>query len=802
MRTTRAGAMTEVRSSSESGASELPQEATSSESTKTGDGMIQKILEEALLASGLASLTVKNDIDDNARVGEGSAANAEAGGDNEDQGAAAKTKAASNIPKPHWMDITEVFTGAAGLLRPGELVQEAHFSLFDAMSAIELMDIKMDATLQWGTFSRFPKSFDDAVAGGYLKLCGQTPSEVVGVVDEVFACLATWLEGHTLAQTVFTCLYLLGTSKVENLYIRAFSQAIIKIAEFMRSCICQGRVFAEEDQQGVRFGFEMLDGISDTTVSAVLKEVEDKMLHLVKHATKNETDGSPQKGAINAQNDLTPLFDFSDAASLKALIVRLKFVKNLFGFVVSINKGTSQGIENALQKLSLCCSLIDEIRKTAELGKRLDPSNPLELGFHPVINQHLLPPSYKPYAIIPRDRGLEVLQTILEQVQRVLALGKINSFVDLFKAIVEFCSDKESPNILARSMLVTHCLQGDRKKLFGGQTIEMLLREDVRLMSNPPSLNLRSPLSTSPQGKENADRFFQHAVAPMMEYLRVFCQHRARLRQRIVRYMDQLSEFQQETERIDHLLNDLSMNIDPQRQHLACFGTWLLYYMLIMMTEYVVLGFEYNLYSPFEMHYVYWYLEYLYGWNHITLKSAGKLLMQEPPASGGKGKRKVKKKRELPKEKEREAAIIHAKRLMCIGIMRGLEALLLDEKIPQPTFEHGGRLICFHHRFLPFSVLGTPSMLTYEDYERLAGLHNYKGRDLNLYEASAKHFIAARTAVESIPHLDEDLEGLLKVVKTNIVIMNLASKGHKKESKLSPVFDFSVHQHFPVIRIN
>ena len=44
-----------------------------------------------------------------------------------------------------WMDITEEFTNLTGQLSLGKVVQMPNFRLFDAMTAVELMDPKMDA---------------------------------------------------------------------------------------------------------------------------------------------------------------------------------------------------------------------------------------------------------------------------------------------------------------------------------------------------------------------------------------------------------------------------------------------------------------------------------------------------------------------------------------------------------------------------------------------------------------------------------------------------------------------------------
>lgn len=807
----------------------VPEELSLSNSNaeQVNDGtreQVQKALEEALLATGLGDLLLSDQTADQAEIQtleeEGEAESDQAGCINltiqgvsctqEEQrdpegsptvstlkreshnpGSASDMQSPSpltDLPKVEWVDITEEFMSASRHLDHGELLQDDQFSLFDAMSAVELMDTKMDSALQWRTFSTYPHTLSEAVKMGILTCDGHSPEELLGIMDEVLACVATWLNGHTLAQTVFTSMYLLDLPRIENVYLRAFGQAIVKTVDYMRSCICQGRVYAEDDQQSVCFGFDMLNHVSETAVLAALKEAEEKMQGALKHPP-NSTLAAP-----------APIEE--DTEIWKALLVRLKFVRNLYSFVIAMGKGTAHGIETAVQKLSLCGGLINDILSSLSLGAELDPTHPLGLGFHPVINQHLLPPSYKPYAILPRPEALQLLQTIVVQLQTVFGFGKLDTFRDIYRAIKDFCLTKDSPNVLVRSLLVLVCLHGDRKKLFGTQPLDVLLKEDAKHLTLPPSLNSRSPLSTSLQGKDAVERFFGRSVAPMLEFLRVFCQHRARQRQRIVRCLEMMGDFQQESQRIDEVLNALSLKFDPQRQHLACFSTWILYYILELMIEYVYLGFEYDLYSPFEFHYVYWYLEFLYGWHQTAVKSAERLLLSEPQASG-KGKRKAAKKnrRELPKEKERETAIMHAKRLTCLGLMRGLEALILDNKIPQPSFNFGSEQFCFHHRFLPFTYLLTPQFLPYTEYVKLASVKNYEGKDLNLYDASAKHFLSARTAVESITHRDEELENLLKVIKTNVVIMNLTAKGHKRDSKAPPSFDYSVHEHFPVIRI-
>ena len=693
------------------------------------------------------------------------------------------------VPKIDWLDITAQFKQAAAQLDHGELIHDIHFSLFDAMSAIELADPKMDGMVQWRQFPKYPLSLKEAISCGYVRVDGHSNRMLIGVFDEILACIATWLEGHTLAQTIFTCLYLLDTSIVENLFLRAYATATVKVVEFIRKAIFQGWVCGEEDQQAVCLGFNMLGSVSDASVTTSLREARDKAMSL---ARARPSHGACDPSSVKAAN--------WNKAELEALVTRVKFMRSLFAVTTSLGKKNREGIHNAQQELAQCLSHLDSIQSTLHLGEPLDPLDPIALGFHPLINQQLLPPSYKRYAILPRAKAMEFLKSVLQQVQLVFNIGRLDSLQDLVHAIMNLCA-VDSPNVFARSLVVQLCIEGDREKLFGVRSLMALVREDVRTMYNPPSLNPKSPISSNQQVKETVDHFFYQAQAHLMEFLHVYCQHRARQRAEIAKYLESVGDLQQEAEGLDQLLHSLTAKFDPQRQHLACYSTWILYFISQLFIDYIHLGFEYNLFSPFENHYVFWYLEYAYGWQQTALKMSAKLLKQESQLAGRNKKKGKAKRRELPKEKELELSLLHVKRLICVGLMRAYEAFLLNNKIPRPSFEFASEELTFKNRFYPFAAINTPHPLTYQDYQRLAGISNYKGQNVNLFEASAQHFSTAKSALETVPQL-EDFQSLMKVIKTNLVVMNLAASGHKKDSRTPPQLDFTVNKRFPIIRIN
>ncbi len=95
-------------------------------------------------------------------------------------------------------------------LHLGELLHDDLFGLFEAMSAIEMMDPKMDAGMRCNRKNNGgkPMTFESARERGHLKVDIVANRELLGVMDDTLCCLVTWMEGHSLAQTVFTNLYL------------------------------------------------------------------------------------------------------------------------------------------------------------------------------------------------------------------------------------------------------------------------------------------------------------------------------------------------------------------------------------------------------------------------------------------------------------------------------------------------------------------------------------------------------------------------------------------------------------------
>lgn len=61
----------------------------------------------------------------------------------------------------------------------------------------------------------------------------------------IFTHQITWLEGHSLAQTVFTCLYVHNPDLIEEPALKAFALGILKVCDIAREKINKAAVFEE-----------------------------------------------------------------------------------------------------------------------------------------------------------------------------------------------------------------------------------------------------------------------------------------------------------------------------------------------------------------------------------------------------------------------------------------------------------------------------------------------------------------------------------------------------------------------------
>lgn len=710
----------------------------------------------------------------------------------------------SNLPSNvtyDWVDITEEFFKATEELKLGELLHDEMFGLFEAMSAIEMMDPKMDAGMMCNRGSKKVMNFDQAVKSEKLRLKELKMTEHIGIIDATLSCLVTWLEGHSLAQTVFTNLYLHKPNLIEDRVIKAFSICILKLVDIIREFINKAGVFEEEDFQPVIYGYKLANDVTDIRAAGMMREVEEELQRKVKMTRSKQ--GEQQDASTQIEHE-----------SALALFSRIKFCRLYYHALLLFNKKKCSGIEEIDRHLQQCGELMPVLQKTVNLGIHPDPNAesinradyPTIMGFEPLTNQRLLPPTFPRYTKIKgRHEAMEYLDMLVTRLRTVCRIIECTSFHSAVDFLTEF--SKSSPCVLSRSIVQLLYLTQPNKVL-GSQPMVEVLRDAVRTFIKPPALIPRSPLMNNTQAKEYVEGFLGHCVRPFCNLLQIYGHNRARQRDKLAHLLEELAALQDEADKVDAYLHNLSAKTDNPCPHLACFGTWILYHTLRVMIQYILSGFELELYSVHEYTYIFWYLyEFLYGWMVSALSRADSFLMEqdsraEQQQQKGRNSKKNKKKKR-PRPHGREIILNQALQNLCGGYYKAVAGFSLEGKLKQPSVEFDNEQVRYEHRFAPFNSVITPPPVQYAQYCEMTDLSHYVPSPTpeDLYIAACKCFQHSRMLFESIPEPNEEIMSIMKVAKTNFIVVKLLLSGHKKQSKDPPEFDFSLHKSFPIIRI-
>ncbi|XP_057300464.1 N-alpha-acetyltransferase 35, NatC auxiliary subunit-like isoform X2 [Hydractinia symbiolongicarpus] len=694
-------------------------------------------------------------------------------------------------PVYNWVDVKEKFWKCSEDLKLGELVHDNLFGLFEAMSAIEIMDPKMDAGMICNR-KRKVIQLPEAIQEGKVKIKDFSEEEVLGIIDEIAACFVAWLDGQSLVQSVFTCMYCHDPYVLEDVVLKAMCIAILKMVDIIRTVCTKAKVFEEEDFQPMTYGFKLATDVTELRVSGMLREAEDEITKRVKVYQANEDETSAQQ-----------------TKKCKAIKIRLKFWRSFYCTLLSFEKSELGEISKCQDLLDIALSSMNEIKQTVCLGLISDHTKDYYMpGFDVLVNQRLLPPSFPRQAeIFQRDKTFEYMEALINRLKKICT---VITECHTLHMILEFLYDfsKRVPCVLSRSLLQLIIYSNNR--VFGKYALSDMIRESIKLFNGTPAVAELSPL-TSVEAKNVVNDFISKSVKSITNLIEAYGHNRARQREKLGNLLEELGELQAEADKADQELHHMLQAIDSKRQHLACFESWVLYHSLFLMIQHILLGFELELFNPHEFHYVYWYLDYLFGWANNCLHRAESLLgIQEQYVDKKCGKKEKKKRKEILtacseqiKEHKSLRLLFNGMKDLCLGNLKAYEGFNLDGKIrhPEPFFD--SEKIRFDHRFQAFQAIDTHQSASYKDYKDITSPPGQEYRSSkDLYTEAKLHFERAMKSLQYIEQVDEEGVHLMKVAKTNFIVMKLAASGHKQDSKKSPEWDFSVHQSYPLIKLS
>ncbi|KAL5636232.1 hypothetical protein ACGC1H_004897 [Rhizoctonia solani] len=317
------------------------------------------------------------------------------------------------------VDITDLVESATQDLELGQVLFMPNFSLFDAMSAIEIMDPRMDSALVPPGVDLPKVPFTDPNAPLLAE-------EVCWILDRTMAAEMGWHSGCALSQTLYTSLYIHQITPVSNhgpfpQYFPAWNQdparpmalvsivlqaglmAIVKTCDWVWRELSSGNVFDLEDFNADKADVSLFEG---TQVQTVVAELDKALTWLDRWQTVN-------------------------IMWKHALYHRIALRKHIL-LSVSVGLGETT-IVNRATHVSNALASFHSIR-AGPVPETPPPSSQLHAAFDPTINRRLVVSMpLKVIELMPINDAWKALQGML---QGVLEICKTLHSTDLLDMIM------------------------------------------------------------------------------------------------------------------------------------------------------------------------------------------------------------------------------------------------------------------------------------------------------------------------------------------------------------------------------
>ncbi|KAK3006450.1 hypothetical protein RJ639_015960 [Escallonia herrerae] len=682
-----------------------------------------------------------------------------------------------------WADVSSLLETACKDLQNDELIHGENFNLFAAMSALEIMDPKMDSGIVC-TYYSVEEAIENGAAPVPLSFNRTTDVQcIIDIMDHLLACEATWHRGHTLAQTVFSCIYFLKPDRTSShALLHSYCRVIRATCNAVVSTVSDARTHEEEDLFTVTSGLPLKADGDEKCLS---------MLHAVEETISRQLHIEPSQSNSNLEEGYC-----------KALLCRLRFRKHFFHVLMCIKRPQGRGLELARKHISSCLFELENIVKSAEflrskeacgtcedgIEDRTTASGRQPIGFDSTLNNRLSAPT-PPRAIrlLSWKKAVEYFQKLLHDLDIVCSYSLDPAFDGVLCFVAAF--QKFQPELVARAHL------------------QLLLVQDGKLYGRDPIFSVICKAAVLPDAAKNHDiqknECVVHLGQLVINFLRILCTNTAWQRRKLGKILQEW--------RIIHLQLDLAFRKEfgefPSTSvneniyvkisdHLL---SWVEEHTYWIACRFLMLGFGLELYSSSEYCMVYWYI---YA---VLIKLAEKKHLKMV-TSNETAKRKGRKKRDSIKDVARDYQIPPAVLfLQCYiylaeGLTMMLAALGNEHQVFQSLGPFNTEQERFNQHFEPLQKACIPDNASYllfresTTHARLSTVVMY-----NYFKDAQRIAKELRSSFSSDPERMEELRRIEQVAEHNAVALNLISRLGTLDPSLKVHFEFNYHPQFATV---
>ncbi|KAK1420967.1 hypothetical protein QVD17_22970 [Tagetes erecta] len=693
-----------------------------------------------------------------------------------------------------WADVSSLLVSACNDLQDGELICGENFNLFAAMSALEIMDPKMDSGIVCRYYS-VDEAIEDGAAPVPLSLNKTVDVHcIIDVMDHLLSCEATWHKGHSLAQTIFSCIYLLRPDRTSShALLSSYCTIIRATCNAVISVVSDTRTHEEEDLFLITSGLPLKKDGDEKCLSMVnvVEETVSRQLNACKSP-------SHKKRSIEDIEPLQTNLDLEEGYC-KAVLCRLRFRKHFYHVLACLRRAQGRGLDLARKHIASSLVELSNMLKTEEflrLNRKYGMcENNVEdittasgcqpVGFDSTLNTRLSAPT-PPRAIklLSWKKAIEYFEKLLHDLDFVCSHPIDSSFEGALRFVVEF--QKLQPDLVARSHL------------------QLLLVQDGKFYGRDPMFAVICKAAAVPEITKNHDiqnnESFVHLGQLAITLLKILCTNSAWQRRQLGKVLQDW--------RIIHMQLELAVRKEfgensstsiEENVFIKMYRNilnWIEEQTYWIAFRFLILGFELELYSPSEYCMVYWYI-------YIILIKLGEKIHLRMITSSETGKRKGKKKKETMKDVAKDPSIPPAVLLLqChIYLAEGLTLMIAALRNEQGVFQCRGPFNTEQERFIQHfehlqkaCIPDHASYYSFRDYTDHALFNtlvvcNYFKEAQRIAKELRSSFSNDKSKLAELRHLEQ-------VAEHNGIALNLVSRLGSLDPSLKVSFEFNHHSHF------
>eukprot|EP00898_Chlorokybus_atmophyticus_P008315 jgi/Chlat1/8485/Chrsp80S07932 len=750
---------------------------------------------------------------------------------------------------PRWADASSFVERVCAEMKVGQLLHGENFSLYESMSALEMMDPKMDAGMHGGGYPSIDEALAASVAPVDLSI-----AQTIDVMDELLSCEATWHQGHSLAQTVYTCLYMHRPELTSpNLYLHAYCCAVRTACNTVCAAMNRARVHEEEDFATHTFGLPVDPGGTDAKTAAFLDLAEKQLTRLLRLAQGG--DSSRRKADAHLEPlQANPLLE---EAYCSALLARIRFRKarltvsavcllcyqcyqlagsrhmlHVIGIVsnmpsrqtlqsvwTALDEPRHKGLETARKHIATAKAELADVRTTRKAcqplaGDSETQSSSSVPGFDPAANHKLLAPAPpRRVDILPTEKAFDHFDGLLDDLHAALAVTEVSTIPALEDVLIRYARRQPGPVALARVRL----LALEDGKIHGRIPVPDAVCELLRLPAKPARLE-PPPLLRA---------FVESAAKVANNLFMLYCRNVARQRRQLVHVLEDWNILQADASHVEQdtdcceWLRSNSTAAEGLRER--ALSSWTLQGAVHSLLYHLSLGFELDLYAPADLCMVYWYMDYLHGIlcqdihaQRVAVEAEYQQLMLADAEAAKSGKKKPSKKnRTAPRSAKLSQELasltesmlwLETHGLFCRALVQMIAELKSDGAFPKYNFPFNTEAERFDQRFQHFWKVYNPPVVSYQQYEMSLEMAPPSLQ----YSIAVELFMRARLCAARLARSGriaeqseslQELAALEQVAVKNTVALHLLHRTAGAGDSWQVRFDLSAHRHFVVASV-